>query len=200
MKKVFIILVFLLCNLFIGGQTPARNTQYDKLQTFLKNDSLAFQQFLMAKRCFCRDNFLTLDERRIGKKSNNSNKDLYELSQLLKKSGYIFFVAIDVQKLITFLNINLTKEYTSSIGRISDDGNRVNNKNILCEAISSQTKHNYNQYVSLINNLDNYARPMNKGSVFLKEETYLDNLYYYYPGKKERWYNFNNVHKVMDTE
>ena len=82
----------------------------------------------------------------------------------------------------------------------SDDGNRIDNKDILCETISSQTKYNYSQYISFINNLDNYILPLNKGTTFLKEDTYLDELYYYYPGKKERWYNFNDVHKVLDVE
>jgi len=198
MKKVFIVAIFLLFSVMVWGQTSVRNTKYEKLQTFLKKDSLAFQQFLIAKRCFCRENFLTLDERRAGKKSNNSIKDLYELFQVLKKRGYLFFVAIDAQKLAAFFNNKLINEYTSSRGLISDDVNRVDNKNILCETISSQTKYNYGQYVSFINNLDNYIIPINKGIAFLKEDTYLDELYYYYPGKKEKWYNFDDVHKVMD--
>lgn len=198
MKKVFIALFFLLGSIVVFGQVTIGNTKYEKLQTFLKKDSLAFQQFLIAKRCFCKENFLTLDELRAEKRSNNSTKDLYELFRLLKKGGYLFFVAIDAQKLAAFFNNKLISEYTSSRGRISDDVNRVDNKNILCETISSQTKYNYGQYVSFINNLDNYVIPINKGTVFLKEDTYLDELYYYYPGKIEQWYNFNDVHKVMD--
>jgi len=200
MKKIFIVVVFLLFNVIIWGQTTVGNTKYEKLQTFLKKDSLAFQQFLIAKRCFCRENFLTLDELRFEKKSNNSTKDLYELFRMLKKGGYLFFVAIDAQKLAVFFNNKLISEYSSSRGRISDDINRVDNKNILCETISSQTKYNYSQYISFINNLDNYIIPINKETTFLKEDTYLDELYYYYPGKKERWYNFNDVHKVLDIE
>lgn len=200
MRKIFIVLVFLLGSIIIFGQTSLENGQFEKLQTFLKKDSLAFQQFLMAKRCFCRENFLTLDERRSEKKLDSSSKDLYELSRLLKKGGYLFFVAIDVQKLASFFNKKLIQEYASSGGRISDDGNRIDNKNILCETISSQTKYNYSQYISLINNLDNYIIPINKGTSFLKEDSYLDELYYYYLGKKERWYNFNDVHKVLDVE
>ncbi|MDR4894959.1 MULTISPECIES: hypothetical protein [unclassified Chryseobacterium] len=200
MKKVFIVLFFLLGITIVFGQAAIGNTQYEKLQTFLKKDSLAFQQFLIAKKCFCRENFLTLDELRLGKKSNNSTKDLYELFQPLKKEGYLFFVAIDVQKLASFFNRKLINEYASSRGRMSDDVNRIDHKNILCETISSQTKYNYSEYVSFINNLDNYAIPMNKGTAFLKEETYLDELYYYYPGKIERWYNFGDVHKIMDVE
>lgn len=200
MKKIFIVVVFLLFNMIVWGQTTVGNTRYEKLQTFLKKDSLAFQQFLIAKKCFCRENFLTLDELRVGKKSNHSTKDLYELFQVLKKTGYLFFVAIDAQKLAAFFNNKLINEYVSSRGRVSDDVNRVDNKNILCETISSQTKYNYSQYISFINNLDNYIIPINKGTIFLKEDTYLDELYYYYPGKKERWYNFNDVHKVLDVE
>lgn len=200
MKKVFIVLVFLLCNVVIFAQTTMENTKYHKLQTFLKKDSLAFQQFLIAKRCFCRENFMTLDELRLEKKSNNSTKDLDELFRLLKKRGYLFFVAIDSQKLASFFNDKLINEYASSRGRISDDVNRVDNKNILCETISSQTKYNYSQYVSFINNLDNYIIPINKGTTFLKEETYLNELYHYYPSKKEQWYNFNEVHKVLEVE
>ncbi|MBB6371142.1 hypothetical protein [Chryseobacterium shigense] len=200
MKKRVAVLVFLLCNMVVFAQTTKENTQYHKLQTFLKKDSLAFQQFLIAKRCFCRENFMTLDQLRLEKKSNNSTKDLDELFRLLKKRGYLFFVAIDAQKLASFFKDKLTDEYSSSRGRMSDDINRVDNKNILCETISSQTKYNYSQYVSFINNLDNYIIPINKGTSFLKEEKYLDELYEYYPGKKEQWYNFNDVHKVMEVE
>lgn len=200
MRKVFIVLVFLLCNIIIFGQVTIGNSKYERLQTFLKNDSLAFQQFLIAKRCFCRENFLTIEELRFEKKSNNSTKDLSELFRLLKKGGYLFFVAIDVQKLAFFFNNNLINEYASSRGRISDDVNRVDNKDILCETISSQTKYNYSQYLSFINNLDNYITPINKGTTFLNEESYLDEIYYYYPGKKERWYNFNEVRKVLEVK
>ena len=200
MKKIFIVIVFLLFNVIIWGQTPVGDTKYEKLKTFLKKDSLAFQQFLMAKKCFCRENFLTLNERRAVKKINHSSKDLNELFQVLKSGGYLFFVAIDAQKIASFFSNKLIDEYVSSSGRISDDGNRIDNKDILCETISSQTNYNYSQYIIFINNLDNYILPLNKGTTFLKEDTYLDELYYYYPGKKERWYNFNDVHKVLDVE
>ena len=200
MKNVMIVLIFLLCNGQNFAQNSTKDFQYKKLKTFLKKDSLSFQQFLIAKRCFCRENFITIDELRSGKESNNSIKDLYELFRLLKKEGYIFFVAIDVQKLASFFNINLINEYVSSRGRISDNVNIVDNKNILCETISSPTRYNYSQYANFINNLDNYVIPINKGTSFLKEETYLNELFQYYPGKKEKWYNFNTVHKILETE
>ncbi|MEY8761903.1 hypothetical protein [Chryseobacterium tongliaoense] len=200
MKKIGIVLVFLFCHVIIFGQTPIRATKYQKLQTFLEKDSLAFQQFLMAKRCFCRENFLTLDKLKSEKESNISTKDLYELFRVLKKRGYLFFVAIDVQKLASFFNNKLINEYASSRGSISDDVIMVDNKNVLCETISSQTKYNYSQYVNFINHLSNYKLPLNKDTEFLKEETYLDELYYYYPGKKERWYNFMDIHKVLDDK
>lgn len=201
MKKVFIVLVFLLCSIMIFGQsTSIENTKYQKLQTFLKKDTLAFQQFLIAKRCFCRENYLTLDQLRLKKKSNNSTKDLYELFRLLKKSGYLFFMVIDEQKLASFLDNKLIHEYSSSRGRISDDNYTVDNKNVLCETISLQNKYNYIQYIDFINNLNNYIIPINKGTPFLNEDAYLKELYFYYSGKKEKWYNFNERHKVLEVE
>ena len=34
MKKIFIVIVFLLFNVIIWGQTPVGNTKYEKLKTF----------------------------------------------------------------------------------------------------------------------------------------------------------------------
>ena len=39
-----------------------------ELRKILTNDTLAYEQFLMTKRCFCRENYLTLQELR-----NNKN-------------------------------------------------------------------------------------------------------------------------------
>ena len=164
-----------------------------ELREILMHDTLAYEQFLMSKRCFCRENYLTLQDLRIDKKYILKTDEFYKFYDIFREKGYLFFVSINKNILTSKLDSIFFQEMINNRNNISEDHLFIDDKNVICETMSSNNSFNRKQYVDLISNLNNYNNPLDYKKVWNGDENYLKEKLKHYQVLKKDWYHLSET-------
>lgn len=169
MKTKLLVLLFLFLSINIFSQYKYIKSEdiklIDGVQTKLRNDSIAYEHFLFVKKCLCYD--------KIDKKVSVSNDVLKWMHNL----GYPLYIMLDMEKIQKTINVGLNDEINikrKQLGKRNEKFYETSNKFIVCESIASETIRNKNQFLSIVNDINNFDRYKYK-SVF---ENYLNNIRY----------------------